>query len=274
MSNMAIRWSGENDRYFGPFTYARERRGYRSLAVVLGSGDGDDYPGCRLRLSAFGHTLIIALPPIIRPHATRHYPKWDAATVARLGRDWYDDFSEREYGFTYGEGFLNVKFGRQTHDSSTEKNFGWFPPWTQWRFVRHSLYGLDGSLFADLPHRARYGSPEYAESRRLEESCPTATFAFKDFDGEELTVTTKIEEREWLFGERGFAWLSLFRKPKVRRSLDLRFSDETGRRKGSWKGGTIGSGITLEPGQLHESGFRHYCADNGMAFIGPVDPTQ
>lgn len=270
----ALRWS-DNDKYFGPFTYARERKGYRRLAVVLASGDDDDYPGCGLRLSAFGHTLIIKLPPIIRPWRRKVIAEtWDEATVQRMGRNWYWDTYPREYGFSYAEGYLRVSYGRQTHDSSTEQSWGWFPPWTQWRFVRHSLYDLDGKLFADLPARARFGTPAYEEQNRLTEACPTAAFAFLDYDSDPLIVTTKIEEREWRFGERWCKWLSLFRKPQVRRSLDLRFSGETGRRKGSWKGGTIGHSIDLKPGELHESGFRRYCAEHEMTFGGPATPAM
>lgn len=59
-----IRWS-DNDRYWGPFTYASGD--YKCLAIMLDSGDGDDYPGCRIRFSIFRRTLLCALPPIIKP---------------------------------------------------------------------------------------------------------------------------------------------------------------------------------------------------------------
>lgn len=261
------RW-GDNDRYLGPFTYASpSKQGYRSLSIILASGDGDERPGCSLRLSAAGHTLIISLPAVIRPERKKVVPAWDAATIKRLGRDYYWDYTPREYGFSYGEGFLNICHGRQTHDSSTEQRWGYFTPWTQWRFVRHSVYGLDGALHAHLPASARWGSPDYETGRSLEESCPKATFTFKDFDGEQLTAETKIEEREWLKGKDWCAWLSWFAKPKIRRSCAISFSNETGRRKGSWKGGTMGTGIDLLPGELHESAFRRYCAANEMEFV-------
>jgi hypothetical protein len=60
----AIRW-GDNDRYFGPFTYAPGD--YWRLAAVLGSGDDDDYPGCRLRVGLGRRSFLVALPQIIRP---------------------------------------------------------------------------------------------------------------------------------------------------------------------------------------------------------------
>lgn len=266
----AIRWS-DNDRYWGPFTYASGD--YDNLAVTIASGDNDDYPGCRLRLSAFRRTLILALPPIIKPEARKvEVPKWRTdGTAERLGRDYYFDYSEREYGFICSEGHLSVHFGRQTNDSTTEQRWGCFLPWTQWRHIRHSLYDLTGDLFADLPEWGLRHKNGHAVRVAIEAACPTATFAFKDYDGEELTARTRVEEREWRFGEGWFKWLSLFRANKVSRSLDIHFSGETGDRKGSWKGGTIGHSIEMLSGELHEAAFRRYCAKHSMTFIGARD---
>lgn len=261
MMPAAIRWS-DNDRYFGPFTLAAGD--YPRLAFVLGSGDGDDYPGCRLRISAFRRTLIVALPAIIKPW--RRWVDTSRYEWSRGPGSGYWDTGAREYGFTYAEGHLSVALGRVTNDSSTEQRWGYFLPWTQWRHVRHSLYRLDGKLFADLPQGRFMDTYDAVEA--LKKACPSASFLFDDFDGERITATTRIEEREWRFGERKFKWLSLFRAPKVRRSLDLRFSAEVGKRKGSWKGGTIGTGIDMLPGELHEAAFRRYCQQNRLTFIG------
>ncbi len=264
---------GDNDHYIGPFTFAVDRR-YRSFTIVLASGD-DDGRLASFRVSMFGATAILALPRWLVPTEKKKvFPtSWDEETVKRLGRNWYWDETKREYGFSIYEGHLSLRYGRQTHSSDTEQTWGCFLPWTQWRHVRHSLYGLDGSLFATLPANARWGTPEYDEGRRLEDACPTATFAFADYDGEELTATTKIEEREWHFGTKWCEWLSWFAKPKISRSLDLRFSGETGQRKGSWKGGTIGHSIDMLPSELHGAAFARYCAKHNMRFDGPVPAT-
>lgn len=262
-----IRWS-DNDRYWGPFTYAPAD--YSRMAVVLGSGDGDDSPGCRLRISAFKQTLIVALPPIIKPW--RAWVDTSRYEWSRGPDSGYWETHEREYGFSVSEGFLQVFLGRQTHDSSTEQSWSWFLPWTQWRHVRRSFYGLNGEHVATLPDTGKsyLGDPgRWDRERAIEDATPTASFAFKDYDGEALTVTAKIEEREWRFGTGYFKWLSLFRKRRICRSLDLRFSGETGERKGSWKGGTIGHSIDMLPGELHEAAFRRYCEQNRMTFVGP-----
>lgn len=273
----AIRWS-HNDRYFGPFTYAADCS-YRPFSVVLGSGRGEDcdwheagQSTCFLRFSALRRTLIIALPQFIQPSRnwvdTSHYG-W-----TNNPRGGYWNIDPREYGFCVLDGHLSVSFGRITDDSSTEQRWGWFFPWKAWRHVRRSLYDLSGSHFATIPERARHNKVgdaawrnHWAVETALEEACPTASFEFDDYDGERIVATTRIEEREWKKGEGRFKWLALFWPRKIQRSLDLRFSSEVGKRKGSWKGGTVGHSIAMLPGELHEAAFRRYCEQNNLIFV-------
>lgn len=247
----------ENDKHFGPFTFGRTS--WRPIRAVWSSGgDGDDG---RTRNSftayAFGWVVQIRLPNLIKPYRIKHAAlSWDAATIERMGRDWYYETHPREYGFCYSEGFLQVFMGPQTHDSSTTKSWAKFLPWTQWRHVRYSLYDRNGEHFWTEPERSR----DYKETSQKRESVPKVVFEFDDYDGKRIKATTHIEEREWRFGEGWFKWLSAFRKPLIRRNLAIKFSEEVGPEKGSWKGGTIGHGIDMLPGELHEDAFRRYCA--------------
>lgn len=279
----AIRW-GDNDRYLGPFTWAAGD--WKKFAFILRSrGDDDIETGkCSLRISAYSYTLIVALPNIVKPHMEKVYPgtSWDAETVKRLGRDWYWNIDPREYGFSYSDGFLQVFYGRtggSMMDSRVEQRWGCFLPWTQWRHVRHSFYGLDGELIATAPKTTSYkldGGRSWEIAREMADATPTITFNFVDYDGQELQAVTKIEEREWRFGTGWFKWLSLFRRPKIGRSLDIRFSDEVGPEKGSWKGGTIGTSIEMLPDERHEQAFRRFCDQEhrakhrkyGIKFLG------
>jgi hypothetical protein len=112
------------------------------------------------------------------------------------------------------------------------------------------------------------GFDGFRQEQAAAEACPTVTFNFADFDATLLQATTRIEEREWWLGEGWFKWLAWFARPKVVRSLDIAFSGETGKRKGSWKGGTVGTSIRMLPGELHEAAFRRYCAEHEMTFGG------
>lgn len=269
------RYSG-NDKHFGPFvTWSRHNdEHWRPLGVVLGSGYGDDCKGCNLAIHAAGRTLIIELPPVLKPWLewvpTGHYD-W-----ARSPDAGYWNTSRREFGFRYiaDDGFLQVFFGPQTDDSSTTKSWSKFIPWKQWRHVRHSMYGLAGEHhFTQMDADRRKGGDHWDARQAAEDSCPVAKFLFRDYDGEEIVATARMEEREWRFGEGWFKWLSIFRKPRIRRSLDLDFSKEVGKEKGSWKGGTLGHGIEMLPCDDHESAFRRYCAAGSSSKNGKGDLT-
>lgn len=257
----AIRWS-DNDRYFGPFTYASSD--YIRLAVVLGSGDGDDYPHCRLQISAFRRTLIVALPPIIKPW--RRWVDTSRHEWSRSPDGGYWDTGERQYGFTYSGGHLSVALGRVTNDSETEQRWGYFMPWRGHRLVRHSLYDLDGEHFANLSEWGFRHKNGWTVRNAIEDACPTASFEFEDFDGEVITAKTKIEEREYKRGKGLFRLLYLGRNT-ISRSLEIDFSSEVGKQKGSWNGGTVGHSIAMPPGELHEAAFRRYCDENSLVFL-------
>lgn len=256
------RWT-DSDKHFGPFTYGLGRA-YKAYGLLIDSGDGDESPGCCLRIHFGPHTVIVELPQIIK--TWRNWVDTSGYSWSTGGGGYWEEHN-RKYGFTVSDGFLQVFHGPQTHDSSTTKNWSKFLPWTQWRSHRFSLYGIDGEhnwtqLDSDKP-----GSyPRYEAQRKAEESCPSVSFEFEDYDGERIAARTHIEEREWLFGEGWFKWLSWFRKPLVKRSLDIEFSKEVGSRKGSWKGGTLGHSIEMLPGELHEGAFRRYCAANNLTF--------
>lgn len=261
----AIPWAGrDKDHYFGPFTFTP--RDSKKFAIMLGSGDSDDYPGCRLRLSVWKWTLILALPPIIKPH--RVWKEFTTMNVEPGRSTGYWDTHEREYGFTISEGYISFRYGPQTQEWPGEASKGFFFPWTCWRMVRHSLYNVQGQHFADYPEHQKF-LETYDQRQALKAECGTVNFDFLDYDGEQLVARTRIEEREWRWGEGRWKWLSLFRRPKISRYLEINFSGETGKRKGSWKGGTIGHSIEMLPGELHEAAFMRYCLQNDMKYLYP-----
>ena len=264
------RWS-DSDRYVGPLTLASAPKGQWTIVLssVRGEDDDDDWSPCRLRLTGFRRTVIIPLPAWLKPERKKVMASWDEKTVKRMGRNWYWEYMKREYGFSVHEGFLQVFLGRQTHDSETTQDWCTHLPWTQWRFVRKSLYDLDGNHFADEVRTGNWHH-DSAVNDKAQAACTKVVFEFADYDGERLRAECHVEEMEWKFGTGWFKWLSWFRKPKVHRTLDLKFSGEVGRRKGSWKGGTIGSSCEVKAGDTPEMAFKRYCAENDMTFVEPI----
>lgn len=78
-------------------------------------------------------------------------------------------------------------------------------------------------------------------------------YEYKDpYDGEVTVARVNIEEREWIRGR--WKWLRAILQfvpgcRLIRRSMDIEFRNEVGSRKGSWKGGTVGMGFDMRPGE-------------------------
>lgn len=239
-----------------------ERVDWNPLRFTYETAD-DEYrrKGNAIVVYAFHRRIEVSLPDLVKP-----YRRWVEFTHQNHpDMKGYWDVHRREWGFCLHEGFLQVFFGAQTHDSSTTQSWSKFLPWTQWRYIRTSYHGLDGEHLRTFPERRGFSA--FEDEYAFEDTVPKRVFRFRDFDGEEIEATTHIEEREWRFGEGWFKWLSLFRRPKVRRSLDIKFSKEVGREKGSWKGGTIGHSIEMQDDELHAEAFRRYAAEHNLTII-------
>jgi hypothetical protein len=248
----------DNDKNFGPITISQWAG---KIGVIISSGGEHDYAAqCHLMLHGFGWAMRIQIPNIIPPLRIKHVAEsWDKETVMRLGRNWYYETHEREFGVAISEmgngyDFVQVRFGAQTHDSKTTKSWCYHLPWKQWRMIRNSVYNPDGSHFATEDKNSDWRSWD-----AIREKCPVTHFLFQDYDGESIVATCRVEEMEWRKGRGWFKWLGVFCKPKIRRSLDLKFSEEVGPEKGSWKGGTIGHSVDMLPGESPEMSFRRYC---------------
>jgi hypothetical protein len=241
-----LSWTRERDRLCGPFLFASERS-TKGFAFVLSSADEGN--PAHLRITGLGGTVMVRMP------------RW----LVRPFRDDYEVHS-REYGCTLYDGHFCLRYGPQTWASNTTASKGWFLPWTQWRYVETRHYDFGHCLIRSFPSGCNWH--EHYEFRQ---ALPTKDFEFDDFDSERIVCKTRIEEMRWKFGTGWFKWLSLFRKDKVRRSLELEFSKETGRRKGSWKGGTVGHAIDMLPGEPMEAAFQRYCDEHEMTFVGEVN---
>jgi hypothetical protein len=235
-----------------------------SVGVVLMSRD-EEYPGCKLVISGFGRSVWITLPEVIKPHQHKvQAGSWDAATVARMGRDWYWQTERRKFGLAllFGD-HLVLHYGRDDMNTHRPQRASCFLPWKQWEHVRHSAYDLDGNWLIDFSNDVREMIPQ-------RDATPKASFYFADYDGEVIRATCHIDEREWRRGLRHFRWLRLFYRPMIKRNLEISFSAEVGPKKGSWNGGMVGHSTELTPGELHEAAFRRYCTEKRLTYIGPT----
>lgn len=255
---MKHRRYSDTNWHLWPFTLSKTDI-YKVLGVGLNSGAVEDGPGdCYFRLFLGRYVVTIELPHIIKDYVERHQAKtWNAETIKRMGRDWYDIHHPREYSIIFtGNGAIYTYYGPDTGDSRTTKNKVFNMPWRNWRHVRYSLYDKQGEHF----WTERAGDKTAWDAKRaVEQALSKVYFQIEDYDGEMVTATTHIEEREWRFGTGLFSWLSWFRRPRIQRSLQIDFSSEIGKEKGSWKGGIVGHSIEMLEGEIHAEAFQRYC---------------
>ena len=209
----------------------------------------------------------------------------------------YDKYSTRRYGFTKFEDTFHIAYGADSNSSIESKVKVFDIPWMQWKFKRRSyLYqtsynravgeGARGEVIYNtileygrldeapgyLYKLRRKSADKYTFSdHEIVSNLPTTDFEFLDYDAEVITAKCRIEEIEWTKGITWCFWLKYFVPNLVRTSVNLEFSKEVGKGKGSWKGGTLGTSIDLlnyeEP---IEDAFKRYCEKHKLTFVSKI----
>lgn len=141
---------------------------------------------------------------------------------------------------------FNIGGGGNYQGGTKSKRF--YMPWA-FDWVRSSWLMSDKSWFHETKGKRinwhgsvdEVGSFEWREKNKWKE-----VHLFTDsFDGTVVSATISVEEREWR--PKWFKWTSLF--SKIKKSIGVEFDKEVGKRKGSWRGGTVGCGYELRNGE-------------------------
>lgn len=260
-----------NNRHYGPLTVSLPDKGTQAhckpYGISLHSSCGpheDTVEGCWLLVQLGALTLTLELPAIIKPVVTKIYPRWDEETVKRIGRDYYLDYTVKEYGFCYAEKAIHIRYGAQTDSIVDDKSKVLWCNWLQerchaYRFFNHD--GTEASSYLYAHKKAKKVKTHWIDNVRAERDKVTKShFLVKDSDGEEILVSTYIEEMEYRRGEGNFKWLSWFYKPTIYKKLDISFSKEVGSEKGSWKGGLCGTSFNIYSKETSEDCFKRFIA--------------
>lgn len=120
--------------------------------------------------------------------------------------------------------------------------------WWTWHisFITKEWYRTSILLKDDTWEHERKGDKKNFYQDEWKSKQKSWTYDYTDnFDGEVIPTTIYVDEREWR--PKGLMWTSLF--AKSRRTIDIHFSKEVGKEKGSWKGGCLGCGYELLPNE-------------------------
>lgn len=213
------------------------------------------------------------IPKIISPEKrwvdTSHYA-W--AKPGPDGRTGYYELIRKKYGFSMDDTSLHVYHGTQSDCWPGDKTKCFFWPWKELRCVRHTILNDGGIPQISCPLDER-GETDIFELGGIRKKVKPFKFLFNDFDGEEIIASCLIEEREYRRGSRRFKWLGWITPKMVVKDLEIHFNKEVGRQKGSWKGGTVGHGIEMFPGETALDAFERYAENYGLSNVLVVEET-
>lgn len=235
------------------------------FGITLDSGDNSDYPGNKLVIQVWKYSAWIKIPRIIKPYAQKHTfttlsPEATARRLEQFGHLDYFEYHARRFGFHLMTSGLHTSFGPSTWDSQTTKS-GYFSfPWREFDMVLHSFCDADGVEYIEKNKAVRLG---YKESYAIKDAMPRYVFLLRDYDGQEIRAYCHMEKRVYRIGTGWVKkYFSALRPTRTFVELDIAFDGETGPEKGSWKGGTIGTGSRAEKGDKLDAQYliEKYCS--------------
>lgn len=128
------------------------------------------------------------------------------------------------------------------------RDFPWALRWHSTEVLKEIVSGHESIWREDRKSRIGRDSFEVMREQEAAEKAVstiwTYRYVLKDGTLQEVQATIHLERRVWKA-----RWYPIIPITKSRTSIDVKFSDEVGEGKGSWKGGTIGCGYDLLPGE-------------------------
>lgn len=187
------------------------------------------------------------------------YPSWGFTIKYLLGG--YNDYGNPLFifQFIFGAFYLTLPWKH-----NFEKDFGHDDPsygityhmksfqfyWNRKCKVKNMFYSYDwirtSLLLSDgtWEHETRGNSKTFYEEPWLSKQWKIV-IPYKHRTSNEgdidILVTCHITEREWR--QKWLKWTKI--GAKIRRTVDVEFSDEVGKGRGSWKGGTLATGFNI-----------------------------
>lgn len=141
------------------------------------------------------------------------------------------------WGIAYFERSVNLKWGRRYKSI--------YMPW-MYNHVKCEVLRPDGTWVKEVPCYSS-GNPDGRQKLVFSYS-----YTLRSGEVQHRNATVYIERREWR--QKWLMWCPLFAKKQ--QSIDVSFDGEVGERTGSWKGGCIGCGYTMLPGETAETTLR------------------
>lgn len=164
-----------------------------------------------------------------------HFPCWLRPKSRREDymRDW------QRWGFSHCDDAIHFYWN--------ERTVVWWLPWLHKVHQRHEVRRADGSW---VPFVGSWEHDKEPDGREQFEF--PYTYRLRSGEIQNRIATVFVERRAWR--PKWFQWTALFEESH--QNIDVTFNDEVGECTGSWKGGTVGCGYSILPGESPEQTLR------------------
>lgn len=150
---------------------------------------------------------------------------------------WSDECDPPKWGVAIHNLTLWIYKGGKGNWNGGKKWWTWDIPFITKEWVRTSILLKDDKWQNETP-----GKKQDFYKKEWKELQKSWTVLYRDnYDGKLIQTTIYVEVREWR--PKWLKWTSLF--ATTRQTIDVHFSKEVGKRKGSWKGGCTGCSYDL-----------------------------
>lgn len=238
-----------------------------SVSMCISSADPEnEEESAQIILSLNNRYLFLNIPNIIKPSKELVSFNNNADDTNAL----YVVYTPRSYGFSKHEDTLTVHHGLSTFDTDTDESTTWSLPWIQKRYVRTSIYTLDGHQ-NQVPYGEVYYDGDIGNSwpkeARIRTLVPKFYITFNDYDGTEVIAECYIVVGQWNHGEGAFKWLQYFIPAIVHRYIDITFNKGIGPDKHDWKGGTLGISTDIAAQESVVDAFYRFAEKNKLTNV-------
>ena len=157
------------------------------------------------------------------------------------------------WGIQIHDGTLWIMKGGNGNMGGGSKWWTWDLPWFTWEHVRHDVQCNIGDFDNPDIRMVSYDSLQWIENKKciaLKDNDLVYKYHYDytdSYDGTVVPCTFWVEEREWR--RKWFKKINWSKVRKVSRYIEIDFDGEVGPGKEDWKGGCVGCGYDLLPGE-------------------------
>lgn len=176
-----------------------------------------------------------------RPRINLNLFFFNLTIILQFRNKWTDECDAPKWGIAVHNNTFWIYKGGKGNMNGGNKYWTWNIPIITKDWIRTSILLKDGTWEHEIKGKSKnFYNNEWKEKQQ------SWTYDYTDkYDNIIIPTTIYVEEREWR--PKWLKWTKLFRI--VNKTIDVHFSKECGKKKGSWKGGTLGCSYTLLPNE-------------------------